>query len=48
MSFWGIELKGDKPLPFVPPPEAARLHLSQVSAAPQASTAEQAIKACND
>ena len=29
MSFWGVELKPDKVVPFVPPPEQARLHISQ-------------------
>lgn len=31
MSFWGVEVKPGKPVPFVPPPEAVKLHVSQVS-----------------
>lgn len=30
MAFWGCEIKPGKAMPFVPPPEAAKLHLSQV------------------
>lgn len=29
MSFWGTEVKPDKVVPFVPPPQDARLHISQ-------------------
>ncbi|KAI3430351.1 hypothetical protein D9Q98_004946 [Chlorella vulgaris] len=29
MAFWGCEIKPGKAMPFVPPPEAAKLHLSQ-------------------
>lgn len=30
MSFWGVEVKPRQVVPFVPPPEQARLHISQV------------------
>lgn len=30
MAFWGVEVKPGKAVPFVPPPEASKLHLSQV------------------
>ena len=30
MAFWGCEVKPGKAVPFVPPPEASKLHLSQV------------------
>lgn len=30
MAFWGAEVKPGKAVPFVPPPEASKLHLSQV------------------
>lgn len=29
MAFWGCEVKPGKPTPFVPPPDASKLHLSQ-------------------
>lgn len=29
MSFWGTEVRPDKVVPFVPPPQDARLHISQ-------------------
>ena len=29
MAFWGCEVKPGKATPFVPPPEASKLHLSQ-------------------
>lgn len=31
MAFWGCEVKPGKATPFVPPPEASKLHLSQAS-----------------
>ena len=42
MSFWGVELKPEKVVPFVPPPEQARLHISQ------ACLASVGKKACNN
>ena len=33
MAFWGCEVKPGKATPFVPPPEASKLHLSQASKA---------------
>lgn len=30
MAFWGVEVKPGKAVPFVPPPEGSKLHLSQV------------------
>ncbi len=36
MSFWGTEVKPDKVVPFVPPPQDARLHISQACLAPGA------------
>lgn len=34
MAFWGAEVKPGKAVPFVPPPEASKLHLSQARARP--------------
>ena len=39
MSFWGVELKPDKVVPFVPPPEQARLHISQACLATDGGSA---------
>lgn len=33
MAFWGCEVKPGKATPFVPPPEASKLHLSQARTA---------------
>ena len=34
MAFWGLEVKPGAATPYVPPPEASKLHLSQVRAWP--------------
>ncbi|DBA76324.1 hypothetical protein WJX77_009009 [Trebouxia sp. C0004] len=45
MSFWGTEVKPDKVVPFVPPPQDARLHISQACLAPGADVgAKSALK----
>ena len=39
MSFWGVELNSDKVVPYVPPPEQARLHISQACLASEGEVA---------
>lgn len=40
MSFWGTEVRPDKVVPFVPPPQDARLHISQACLAEGAGDLE--------
>ena len=40
MTFWGAEVKPGKVTPFVPPPEASKLHLSQACLAVAAGGAK--------
>ena len=40
MSFWGTEVKPGKVVPFVPPPQDARLHISQACLAEGAGELE--------
>eukprot|EP00976_Prorocentrum_cordatum_P109932 1195103-Prorocentrum_minimum.AAC.7 len=40
MVFWGVELKPGKTVPFVPPPEEMKLHLSQLFRVDESSHTE--------
>lgn len=44
--FWGFEVKPGHPVPFVPPPEDANLHLSQASLSVRAAPGQKAALKC--